>query len=53
MNELDNAHAFVDNFFVLLPKTVPDSASLKSSHDVIDSCLRLVYESAQRGLSQK
>ena len=41
MNELADAHAFVDGFFAALATRVPDSASLKSSHDVIDSCLRL------------
>lgn len=41
MDEFENARAFVDGFFVALATRVPQSASLKSSHDVVDSCLRL------------
>ena len=41
MNEFENAHAFVDGFFAALATRVPQSASLKSSHDVVESCLRL------------
>lgn len=41
MGEFDNAHAFVDGFFTALGKRVPQSTSLKSSHAVVDSCLRL------------
>ena len=41
MSEFDNAHAFVDGFFTALATRVPQSASLKSSHDVVESCLRL------------
>ena len=41
MGEFENAHAFVDGFFTALATRVPQSESLKSSHDVIDSCLRL------------
>ena len=41
MNEFDNAQAFVDSFFAALATRAPQSASLKSSHDVVESCLRL------------
>ena len=41
MNEFENAQAFVDGFFAALAVRVPQSDSLSSSHDVIDSCLRL------------
>ena len=41
MSEFDDAHAFVDRFFAALATKVPQSASLKSSHDVVESCLRL------------
>ena len=41
MNDFENAHAFVDGFFAALAVRVPQSNSLKSSHDVVDSCLRL------------
>ena len=41
MGELDNAHAFVDSFFAALASRAPQGASLKSSHDVVESCLRL------------
>ncbi len=41
MSEFDDAHAFVDGFLAALAKMVPQSASLKSSHDVVESCLRL------------
>ena len=41
MSEFDDAHAFVDGFFAALATRVPQSASLKSSHDVVESCLRL------------
>ena len=41
MNEFESAQTFVDGFFAALAARVPQSDSLKSSHDVIDSCLRL------------
>lgn len=41
MKEFDDAHAFVDGFFAALASRAPQSAALKSSHDVVDSCLRL------------
>ena len=41
MSEFDDAHAFVDGFFAALATRAPQSASLKSSHDVVESCLRL------------
>lgn len=41
MSEFDEAHAFVDGFFAALATKVPQSASLKSSQDVVESCLRL------------
>ena len=41
MNEFDNAHEFLDGFFSALAARVPQSASLKSSHEVVESCLRL------------
>ena len=41
MGEFDNAHAFVDSFFAALAAKAPQSDSLKSSHAVVDSCLRL------------
>ena len=41
MDEFEKAHAFVDSFFAALAVRVPQSDSLKSSHDVVDSCLRL------------
>ena len=41
MSEFEDAHAFVDGFFAALAAKVPQSASLKSSHDVVESCLRL------------
>ena len=41
MDEFENAQAFVDGFFAALATRVPQSASLKSSHDVVESCLRL------------
>lgn len=41
MSGFDDAHAFVDGFFAALATKVPQSASLKSSHDVVESCLRL------------
>lgn len=41
MSEFDDAHSFVDGFFATLATRVPHSASLKSSHDVVKSCLRL------------
>ena len=41
MDNFENAHAFVDGFFAALAAKVPQSASLKSSHDVVESCLRL------------
>lgn len=41
MNEFENTQAFVNGFFAALAARVPQSDSLKSSHDVVDSCLRL------------
>ena len=41
MDDFDNAHAFVDGFFAALATRAPQSASLKSSYDVVESCLRL------------
>ena len=41
MDEFKDAHAFVDGFFAALATRVPKSDALKSSHDVVDSCLRL------------
>ena len=41
MDEFKKAHAFVNGFFAALAARVPQSESLKSSHDVLDSCLRL------------
>ena len=41
MSEFDDAHAFVDGFFAALAARAPQSVSLKSSHDVVESCLRL------------
>ena len=41
MGEFGDAHAFVDGFFAALASRAPQSDSLKSSRDVVDSCLRL------------
>lgn len=41
MGEFENAHAFVDGFFAALVARVPQSDALKSSRDVVNSCLRL------------
>ena len=41
MSDLDDTHAFVDGFFAALAAKAPQSASLKASHDVVESCLRL------------
>ena len=41
MDEFEKAHVFVNSFFAALAARVPQSESLKSSHDVVDSCLRL------------
>ena len=41
MGEFEDAWSFVDGFFAALATRVPQSASLKSSHDVVESCLRL------------
>lgn len=41
VSEFDDAHAFVDSFFAALATRAPQSVSLKSSHDVVESCLRL------------
>ena len=41
MDEFENAQAFVDSFFAALATRVPQGASLKTSHDVVESCLRL------------
>ena len=35
MSEFDDAYAFVGGFFAALATRVPQSASLKSSHDVV------------------
>ena len=40
MDEFEKAHAFVNGFFAALAARVPQSDSLRSSHDVVDSCLR-------------
>jgi hypothetical protein len=42
MNEFDDAHAFVDGFFAALATKVPQSASLKSSRDVVVPCFQLL-----------
>ena len=41
MGEFEDARSFVDGFFAMLATRVPQSASLKSSHNVVKSCLRL------------
>ena len=41
MREFDDARSFVDGFFAALATRVPQSASLKSSRDVVESCVRL------------
>ena len=41
MGEFEDAHAFVDGFFAALAVKAPQSDALKSSRDVVDSCLRL------------
>ena len=41
MDEFEKAHAFVNGFFAALAARVPQSDSLRYSHDVVDSCLRL------------
>jgi hypothetical protein len=41
MDEFEKAHAFVNGFFAALAARVPQCDSLRSSHDVVDSCLRL------------
>ncbi len=41
MSEFDNAQTFIDGFFAALATRMPQSASLKSSHEVVESCLRL------------
>ena len=41
MGDFDDAHVFVDGFFAALATRGPQSAPLKSSHDVVESCLRL------------
>ena len=41
MSEFENAHTFVDGFFAALATRAPQSGSLKSSHAVVGSCLRL------------
>ena len=53
MNEFENAHAFVDGFFSALAVNAPWSASLKTSHDVVDSCLRLGEAIGQEKSSEK
>ena len=41
MGGFDSAHAFVDDFFAALAVKAPQSDALRSSRDVVDSCLRL------------
>ena len=41
MDEFEKAYAFVNGFFAALAARAPQSESLKLSHDVVDSCLRL------------
>lgn len=41
MNEFDEAYAFVDGFFLALAARAPQSEALRSSREVVDSCLRL------------
>lgn len=41
MGEFDNAYAFVDAFFAAVASRAPQSESLRSSRDVVESCLRL------------
>ena len=48
MSEFDDAHAFVNGFFAALAARAPQSASLKSSHDVVESCLRLGESISQK-----
>ena len=48
MDEFEKAHAFVNGFFAALAARVPQSDSLKSSHDVVDSCLRLGQSISQK-----
>lgn len=41
MSEFDTAHGFVELFFNALAQKIPEGANeLKSSKEVIDSCLR-------------
>lgn len=53
MSEFDKAHLFVEGFFAALAARVPQSESLKSSHDVVDSCLRLGESISQEQDSNK
>ena len=41
MGGFDSALAFVDDFFAALAVKAPQSDALRSSRDVVDSCLRL------------
>lgn len=41
MGEFEDVHAFVDGFFAALAARAPQSDALKSSHAVVDSCLRI------------
>lgn len=53
MDEFEKAHAFVNGFFAALAARVPQSDSLRSSHDVVDSCLRLGESISQEQNSNK
>ena len=53
MDEFEKAHAFVNGFFAALAVRVPQSDSLRSSHDVVDSCLRLGESISQEQNSNK
>lgn len=53
MDEFEKAHAFVNGFFAALAARVPQSEFLKSSHDVVDSCLRLGESISQEQNSNK
>ena len=53
MVEFEDAHTFVDSFFAALAVRVPQSDSLRSSHNVVDSCLRLGESISQEQNSNK
>ena len=53
MDEFEKAHAFVNGFFAALASRVPQSDSLRYSHDVVDSCLRLGESISQEQNSNK